>query len=174
MGLLDRLFEPEKQPIENVKGGTRENLEAQPNYDDEEEKDVNITGNAAEEIFKNAMASLEGRQTTIYTLKDLVATLPPGVKKEAILGVLEVTKVSAEEIQKDGQDRLSLLESAEAKLQKNVNGDIQKLEAEIKEAENLIEENRKKKAVAEELLRNFRLLKSKTSDEIKSILSTIE
>ena len=172
MGFLDKFFVPEESPDESVKGGTRELLKAQnvPNYDEK----VNISGNAAEEILKNALAPLEGKQTTIYTLKELVAQFPTGTKKEHILGVMKVAKVSEEEIKADAQERINILQATEKKLQEKVTGDISQFDAEIKEAENKIEENRKKKAEAEELLRNFKLLESKTIDEVKNILSTIE
>lgn len=173
MGLLDKLFVPEESPDESAKGGTREVLEAQKDVQSYDEK-VNISGSAAEDIMKNALAPLEGNATTVYTLKNLVETLPTGVKKDSILGVLSVTKISVEEIRKDANERINILQTVEKKLQEKVAGDISGFEAEIKEAENRIEENRKKKADAEALLREFQLLKSKTTDEVKSILATIE
>lgn len=173
MGLFDKLFVPEESPNESSKGGTQEAAKAQENVQSYDEK-VNISGSAAEDIMKNALAPLEGSATTVYTLKDLVATLPTGVKKDSILGVLAVTKISVEEIRRDANERISILQSVEKKLQEKVAGDISGFEAEIKSAENLIEENRKKKADAESLLREFQLLKSKTTDEVKSILATIE
>ena len=173
MGLLDKLFVSDEGPSESEKGGTREVLQAQENVQSYDEK-VNISGSAAEEIIKNALAPLEGNATTVYTLRDLVSTLPTGVKKDSILGVLSVTKISVEEIQKDANERINILQSVERKLQEKVAGDISEFEAEIKSAENKIEENRKKKADAEALLREFQLLKSKTTDEVKSILATIE
>lgn len=173
MGLFDKLFVPEEEFPEEVKGGAREGPTVQQNVPNYDEK-LNISGSAAEDIMKNALAALEGRETTVYTLQNLVSTLPTGVKKDSILGVLDVTKISVEEIQRDAQERISILGSVEKKLQEKVAADISKFEAEIKDAENQIEENRKKKAEAEALLREFQMLKSKTTDEVKSILTTIE
>ena len=173
MKLWDKLFEAEEEVPEEVKGGAREGPTVQQNVPNYDEK-LNISGSAAEDIMKNALAALEGRETTVYTLQNLVSTLPTGVKKDSILGVLAVTKISVEEIQRDAQERISILESVEKKLQEKVAADISKFEAEIKDAENQIEENRKKKADAESLLREFQMLKSKTTDEVKSILTTIE
>ena len=66
------------------------------------------------------------------------------------------------------------MESVEKKLQQAVAQDVSMFEEEIKKAENCIEDNRRKKADAEELLRNVILLKAEKMDEIKGILATIE
>lgn len=177
MGVFDRLFVQEEENTKgHEKGGNREVVEAQqnePNYALETEK-VDVSGSAAEDILKNALAPLEGKEPTVYTLKELVSALPPGSKKEAILGVLSVTRVSVEAIKQDGQKRIGILDSVEKKLQKKVSEDISQFESEIKEAENRIEENRRKKAESEDLLRKFQLLKSEKTDEVKDILATIE
>lgn len=171
MGLFDKFFVQEELS-ESAKGGARESLNAQqsmPNHDE-----VNISGDAADDILKNALAHLEGKGTTIYTLKDLIASLPTGVNKDSILGVLAVTKISVSEIKQDADERISILQSAEEKLQEKLSSDISRFEAEIKECQNRIEENRKNRANAESLLREFQMAKTKVTDEIKSILSTIE
>lgn len=173
MGFMDRFLEPEerKLKVETVEGGERQALE---NTLPSNDKQVQISGKGAEEILHNALTSLEDREVTIYTLQNLVSTLPTGINKEAILGILNVTKIPVEEIKKDAQERLTLLTNAETQLQHKVQNDVRSFEEQIKEAQLQIEENRKKKADAEELLRSFQLLKSKTADEIKNILSTIE
>lgn len=173
MGFLDKFLEPEerKLKVETEEGGERQALEnTLPNNDTQ----VQISGKGAEEILHNALISLEDREVTIYTLQDLVSTVPPGTDKESILGILSVTKIPVEEIKKDAQERLTLLTNAESQLQHKVQNDVRSFEEQIKEAQLQIEENRKKKADAEELLRSFQLLKSKTADEIKNILLTIE
>ena len=172
MGFFDRLFEPEGKTVEREEGGTREVPVAQETVLNYEEK-VNISGSAAEDILKNALASLEGRETTIYTLQQLVSTLPTGVKKESILGVLAVTKVPMEAIQQDAQERIALLQATEKKLQEKITADTARFEAEIKEAENRIEQNRNQKAEAEALLREFQLLMSKMMYEVNCMLANI-
>ena len=127
MGFFDRLFEPEGKTVEREEGGTREVPVAQETVLNYEEK-VNISGSAAEDILKNALASLEGRETTIYTLQQLVSTLPTGVKKESILGVLAVTKVPMEAIQQDAQERIALLQATEKKLQEKITADTARFE----------------------------------------------
>lgn len=177
MGLLDKLFvQEEEKPKKNEKGDDRSIVEVQKDeaiYDEKAEK-VNISENAAGDILRNALASLEGKEPTVYTLRELISALPTGAQKDAILGVLAVTKVSVEVIKQDGQERISILNSVEKRLQEKISADVLQFEAAIKEAENQIEENRKRKADAEELLRNFQLLKSEKLDEIKNILATIE
>ena len=112
------LFEqvPEESKV-NEEGGEREIAVAQENVQNYDE----ISGTAAEEILNNALKSLEGREITVYTLKDLISTLPTGVKKEAILGVLAVTKVSVEDIQKDGHERIEILNSIVLNLRQKLN-----------------------------------------------------
>lgn len=174
MGLFEKLFVQTDEATQfQEEGGNREFIEEQQDVSSYDEE-INITGTMAEEIITNALASLEGIEPTIYTLRDLVSALPMGAKKEAILGVLSVTRISAESIQQDGQKRIRILESVEKKLQQAVAQDVSMFEEEIKKAENCIEDNRRKKADAEELLRNVILLKAEKMDEIKGILATIE
>ena len=172
MGLFDKLFEPANTiPNSAVKGGSRESL-VTPQSVTQQPK-VDVSGSAAEEILAKALNGFEGRETTIYTLKDLVATMPAGSKKDAILGVLAVTKISVEEIKKDADERVSILDATEKQLQDKIDAEIAQLEKEIEEAQNLIEKNREKKAKAEALVREFKKLKSEKFDEIKNILTSI-
>ncbi len=172
MGLFDKLFVQEELS-ESAKGGARESLKAQQSMPNHEEE-VSVSGDAADDILKNALAPLEGKAVTIYTLRDLTATMPTGVKKDSILGVLKVTKISESEIKQDADARISILEATERKLQERIASDISVLESEIKECQDRIEINRKNKENAEALLREFQMAKAKMTDEIKSILSTIE
>ena len=172
MGLFDKLFVQEELNV-SAEGGAREGLKAQhnmPNYEEE----VQVSGEAADDILKNVLAPLAEKAVTIYTLRDLTATMPTGVKKDSILGVLNVTKISVSEIKADADARISILEATEKKLQEKLASDISKFDADIKECQDRIEEARKDKANAETLLREFQMAKSKMTDEIKSILSTIE
>lgn len=172
MGLFDKLFEPSNEPKNAaVNGGAREGVVTPQSVT--QIPTVSVTGSAAEEILANALKGFEGRETTIYTLKDLVSSMPAGSKKESILGVLAVTKISVEEITKDADERVSVLDATEKKLQENVAAEITQLEKEIEEAQNLIEKNREKKAKAEALVREFQKLKSEKTDEIKNILTSI-
>lgn len=171
MGLFDKLFVQEELKV-SAEGGARESLNSQHNVPNYEE--VQVSGNAADDILKNVLTPLEEKDVTIYTLRDLTATMPTGVKKDSILGVLSVTKISVSEIKADADARIDLLEAAEKKLQEKLASDIAKFDSEIKECQDRIEENRKNKANAEALLREFQMAKSKMTDEIKAILSTIE
>ena len=171
MGLFDKLFEPNEVPNAAVKGGSRESVITPQSVT--QMPTVSVTGSAAEEILANALKGFEGRETTIFTLKDLVATMPAGSKKEAILGVLAVTKISVEEIRRDAEERISVLDATEKKLQENVEAENARLEEEIKNAQNLIEANREKQAKGETLVREFKKLKSEKTDEVKNILTNI-
>ena len=117
---------------------------------------------------------MEEKSTTVYKLRDIVEKLPTGTPKDAILGVLEVTNISIQDIQADAETRIHLLDSMQSRLSEKVKEDVESFEKAIKEAENQIQENRSKKLEAEELLRNFNLLKAQKIDEIKNILATIE
>lgn len=183
MSFFDKLFEPvEENSTPKVKGGPREELitdELIPNQNEAAIASGNAAGgpvseSGAKEIIKNAFASLEGKATTIYTLRELVSTLPAGTGKEQILGVLSVTKVSVDEIKEDAETRIEILESKEGQMQQKIADEIARLEAKIKSAEETIQESRKNKADAEALLREFKSEKSAVITEIKNIISTIE
>ncbi len=174
MGFFEKLWETTSDPKETTKGGIREQLEKAPLSEPTDKVNVSISGNAAEEIIRNAMKHLDEKPVSIYTLKELVATLPVGANKETILGVMKVARISAKEIQQDGQERLEILQSLEENLKNKVKEDISNFEAEIQKAEACIEDNRQKKEAAKELLRTFQMLKSKEADEISSSLQTIQ
>ena len=177
MSWLDKLFvqeEPKENSIPNVKGGSREEvidplIVAQPVQTETE----SISGNGAKELIKNALAPLEGKEATVYTLRDLIAKLPSGTGKEQILGILDVTGISADEIKADAEERIEILDSKEIQINEKFTAEIAKLDAEIKAAEESIAINRKNKADVEALLRDFASEKSATITEIKNIMASI-
>ena len=192
MGIFDKLFETVEEPKDGAKGGARQGLDAQEpktkgattetkavNISDSVIEDVSAdvsesAGSAAEAILKNALEPLRGNANTVYTLQQLVSKLPAGSTKENILGVMQVTNIPVEEILNDGQARIDILQATESKLQSKVTEDISRFDAEVKEYQKLIADNQKRKADAEELLRQFQMAKSKTIDEINGILTSIK
>jgi len=172
-GFMDKFYEPEEKPKEE--GGDQKVSKSEKETSHTENLEtVKVSDKGAEELIEKALAQLEEKSTTVYKLRDIVEKLPTGTPKDAILGVLEVTNISIQDIQADAETRIHLLDSMQSRLSEKVKEDVESFEKAIKEAENQIQENRSKKLEAEELLRNFNLLKAQKIDEIKNILATIE
>ncbi len=177
MSFWDKFFEPqeaEQNSIKNVKGGSREEV-IDPHIVDQpiQVEAESVSESGAKEIIKKSLAHLEGKEATVYTLRDLIAKLPSGTAKEQILGILDVTGISADEIKADAEERIKILDSKEIQINETFTAEIASIDAEIKAAEESIANNRKKKADVEALLREFASEKSATITEIKNIIATI-
>lgn len=169
---MDKFYESED--ILEKEGGQRKETTIKKTSNTEKPEPVKVSGKGAEEIIQKALAQLEGKETTVYKLRDIVEKLPTGTQKESILAILEVTNISVADIREDAETRISLLDSMQDRLSAKVKADVDSFEKAIKEAEKEIQDNRAKKLEAEELLRNFNLLKAQKIDEVKNILATIE
>lgn len=181
MSFFDRLFVEENEP-QTKKAGTRAVVPnakgSMPTPSESVERveassDV-TTGKSAKTVIDNALKTFEGRTVTIYTLENLVKTLPKGTTSESIKGVLKVTGVSEDDIRSDASERIAVLTETLKDLQSKVAADVNRFNTQIKEAETTIETAKNNKSAAEQLLNQVQYLVSQEKNKIDSIMSAIQ